>query len=160
MRTRLLPVLRKLFFILNLKNAVRTVPFGNERTEVWNRRLSCVRFMSLHSSLNRQVLRLPDLMQSVICIVESSKFFRGVGEVLLVSAHLWMTQVFTFLLKQQVLEHSSENLNVIPSLKELCQYKPHKHISTATPQKQKKLLYSPKHLHLLFAVLYKTGTPL
>ena len=41
------------------------------------------------------------------------------------------------LLQKQVFELISENLKVIPSLKELCQYKLHKYISTATLQKQK-----------------------
>jgi len=34
--------------------------------------------MSLQNSLNRQVLRLPDLMQLVIFIVDSSTFYSGV----------------------------------------------------------------------------------
>ena len=41
------------------------------------------------------------------------------------------------LLWKQIFELFSKNLNVIPSLKQLCQYKPHKYISTATAETKK-----------------------
>jgi len=92
--------------------------------------------------------------------VESSTFFRGVGKVLSGSAHLWTTQVFIVCFRNKFLNFPLKTWTWFhhcrSSVSRLETTQIYFHCNSA---ESKKILSSPKHLHLYFAVLYKTGTP-